>query len=392
MTPQADTAVANPAAPAVRAGGVARLLPLDALRGLIIVVMALDHANLFIAHAHPPPELWSAPPARLIDTLAFLTRFVTHFAAPGFFFLLGAGMVLLADARRRLGWSEGRIMRHLALRGVVLIALQLLVENPAWQIGAGPIFDRAVFLSYFGVLYGLGAAMIAGAPLLRLPAAALLGLGLAAELATELIVTVVRRAGIVASGPLRLLVVPERSADFTVLYPIVPWLGVALCGMAFGRLLARDPAGGYRLAALVGAGLLALFVVLRAAGGFGNLQPPAGAGAIAFLNVVKYPPSLVFLALTLGVDLLLLAFLAHAGNTLARWGQPLLVLGRSPLLFYIAHLYLYGLIGRALGPRGTDIPRMYPLWLLGLALLLPVCWLYGRFKARQAPDSLWRLL
>jgi uncharacterized membrane protein len=139
MTPQADTAVANPAAPAARAGGAARLLPLDALRGLIIVVMALDHANLFIAHAHPPAELWSAPTARPSDTLAFLTRFVTHFAAPGFFFLLGAGMVLLADARRRLSWSEGQIMRHLALRGVVLIALQLLVENPAWQIGAGPI-------------------------------------------------------------------------------------------------------------------------------------------------------------------------------------------------------------------------------------------------------------
>jgi hypothetical protein len=107
--------------------------------------------------------------------------------------------------------------------------------------------------------------------------------------------------------------------------------------------------------------------------------------------VVKYPPSIVFIALTLGVDLLLLALLARAGDSLARWGQPLPALGRSPLFFYVAHLYLYGLMGLALGPRGTSIPRMYLFWLLGLAILLPLCWLYGRFKQRRAPESLWRL-
>jgi hypothetical protein len=93
--------------------------------------------------------------------------------------------------------------------------------------------------------------------------------------------------------------------------------------------------------------------------------------------------------LTLGVDLLLLALLAR--GRLARWGQPLLVFGRSPLFFYIAHLYLYGLIGLALGPRGTGVAPMYLYWLLGLAILYPLCWLYGRFKQRQPPDSPWRL-
>jgi uncharacterized membrane protein len=185
--------------------------------------------------------------------------------------------------------------------------------------------------------------------------------------------------------------VADRAGDVTVYYPLVPWLGVALWGLAFGRRLAREPAHAYRTAAVVGAGLLALFAVLRAAGGISTMQPPAQGGWIAFLNVVKYPPSGVFLALTLGVDLLLLAFLARAGGTLARWGQPLLVFGRSPLVFYIAHLYLYGLIGLALGPRGTGMLRMYPFWLLGLAILYPLCWLYGRFKRRQAPGSLWHL-
>ena len=118
MTTQADIAVVEQAAaPAARSRLGARLVPLDALRGLIIVAMALDHANAFIAHAHPPPEMWSAPTVAPLDTLAFLTRFVTHFAAPGFFFLMGAGMVLLAESRRGLGWSEWAIVRHLVLRG-----------------------------------------------------------------------------------------------------------------------------------------------------------------------------------------------------------------------------------------------------------------------------------
>jgi uncharacterized membrane protein len=367
-----------------------RLAPLDALRGLIIVVMALDHTNVFIAREHPPPEFWSAAPPFYSGTLAFLTRFMTHFAAPGFFFLMGVGMALLADSRRQQGWSEPAIVRHLSLRGCVLAGLQLLVENPAWRIGDGQIFTSEVFLSYFGVLYGLGTSMIVGSLLLRLRPSVLLGLGLAAELATELVIAWLRRAGVVPSPLLQLLLVPGRSSEFAVYYPLIPWLGVALCGMAFGRWLIDDRAWAYRRAAIVGAALLTLFLALRLAGGFGNLQPP-GLGWIGFLNVVKYPPSLVFLALTLGVDLLLLALLARFGAALGRWGHPLLVFGRSPLFFYVAHLYLYGLIGLALGPRGTGIPRMYPFWLLGLAILYPLCWLYGRFKQRQAPGSVWRL-
>jgi uncharacterized membrane protein len=247
MTTQADIAVVEQATTsAARSGLSARLAPLDALRGLIIVAMALDHANNFIARAHPPPELWSAPTISPPDALAFLTRFVTHFAAPGFFFLMGAGMALLAESRRDLGWSEWAIVRHLALRGGLLIILQLLVENPAWRIGDGPIFTLEVFFSYFGVLYGLGISMIVAAFLLRLRPAVLLGLGLAAELATELVITWVQQAGVAPSPLLQLLIVPGRAAGFIVYYPLLPWLGVALCGMAFGRLLARDSALAYR--------------------------------------------------------------------------------------------------------------------------------------------------
>jgi uncharacterized membrane protein len=362
-----------------------RLLPLDALRGTIMVVMALDHASALIAQQHPPPEAWSNALPRYDSTLAFLTRWVTHLAAPGFFFLLGAGMMLFADSRRALGWSQVRIWRHFALRGLILIALQLLVENLAWQLG-GPLQLTPV---YIGVLFALGGAMIAGALLVRLPAAAQAGLGLAAIVATHLLLT---RLTAQPTALLRLLAVPGLTEPVVVNYPLIPWLGVACLGMAFGRWLLADRPAAYRWSLPLGAACLLLFVAVRWSGGFGNIRPPEGSGWVAFLNVVKYPPSIVFLLLTLGIDLAILGLLARAGGALASWVRPLVVLGQSPLLFYLAHLYLYGAIGRVVAPSGMPIVRMYPYWLAGLVLLYFVCRWYGSFKQRQAPASLWRLL
>jgi uncharacterized membrane protein len=364
----------------------ARLLPLDALRGVIMIVMALDHANFFIARAHSPGERWSDPLPRYESALAFFTRFVTHLAAPGFFFLLGAGMVLFANSRRAIGWSQGSIQRHLALRGLLLIALQLLVENPAWQLGQ----SFRITPIYIGVLYGLGGAMIVGALLARLAAILLIVLGTAAIVGTHWLLVAQPFAQVTPIA--RLLLIPGLTEPIVVNYPLIPWLGVACLGMAFGRWLLADSTEAYRWTLPIGVASLLLFVAVRLAGGFGNIRPIEGTGWIAFLNVVKYPPSIVFLLLTLGVDLLILGLLARAGDRLATWGQPLLIFGNSPLFFYIAHLYLYGSIGLAIDPDGIGIARMYPLWLAGLLVLYVLCRWYGTFKRRQAPESLWRLL
>jgi uncharacterized membrane protein len=160
-----------------------RLIPVDALRGLIMVLMALDHSNLFVAQKHPSGEYWGGPFPDYHDTLTFLTRLVTHLSAPGFFFLMGVGMLLFARSRRKEGWSEGQIIRHLALRGGVLIALQLLIVNRAWELSPGG-WGLEV---YIGVLFALGGAMILGSLLLRLRPTALLVLTAALVLGTELL-------------------------------------------------------------------------------------------------------------------------------------------------------------------------------------------------------------
>ena len=268
--------------------------------------MALDHANSFIAHGKLEPELWADlfPNYAGQPPLTFLTRLATHLAAPGFFFLMGAGMVLWTEARRRRGWSERHITSHFLTRGGMLILLQFALENPAWSLKESPGV-------YFGVLYALGGAMVLGSLCLRLPQRWLLGLSAALILLTQLLLPESRPGFIAYPIPLRLWLLPGFSGRVLVLYPLMPWLGVMGLGMGYGRSLHHDRPRAYQLAFWIGMAALLLFIPLRLWGGFGNIRPAAGADWIAFFNLVKYPPSLVFLLLTLGINLLLLALFAR---------------------------------------------------------------------------------
>ncbi len=369
-----------------------RLLPLDALRGTLIVLMALDHANGLIGGGKLDPELWANLfPNYRGDTLAFLTRFVTHLAAPGFFFLLGAGMALFAKTRRRQGWSSLQIGRFFAVRGLVLITLQFLAENPAWNLGAPP--SRT---TYFGVLYALGGVMVLGLPLLVIPRRWLVALSLALVVSIELLLPGAR-TGFIEYPPVQvLLLLPGYTAvgagGFWVLYPIIPWLGVLGLGISYGRWLVADQEKALRGALWIGLGALLIFLPVRLMDGFGNIRPisPAGPRWMAILNLVKYPPGIAFLLFTLGADLVVLGIFARVKSSLPRAVlQGLAVYGQAPLFFYLAHLYLYATLGLWLAPTG--IPRMLPYWLLGLEILFPFCWLYGRFKHTRSPESIWRL-
>ena len=148
--------------------------------------------------------------------------------------------------------------------------------------------------------------------------------------------------------------------------------------------------GRSRIIGAAGIAFVVLFVLLRASGGVGSFQP-VQPGWIGLLNVTKYPPSLTFLLLTLGVDFILLALFEHTGAGASRWTAPLRVFGAAPLFFFITHLFLYGFIGkRYLG--GTTFPVMYMWWFVGLIVLYLPCKWYGEFKQRRPPNSLWRML
>ncbi len=368
-----------------------RLSPLDALRGLIMIVMALDHANLFIAHGHSRPEMWAGNFPTYTDPLTFFTRAITHLAAPGFFFLMGAGMLLLAASRAKIGWTRAAIARYLLTRGALLILLQLFVENPAWILGTGGPFTFLAMPIYLGVLYGLGGAMILGALLVWLDARVLLAISVALLVGTEIVIRHFA-ADVLRSTPYaQMFLLPGSTPQFSVLYPILPWFGVTLFGIAFGKWFAENPERAYRRALYFGVAFLMLFVPLRALNGFGNIRPQVGTGWVAFLNNVKYPPSITFLLLALGIDLSFLFLVSRRALSLfTHRSSPLSVFGTTPLFFYLAHLYLYGFIGRTFFPQGTGIPAMYPWWIIGLIILYPLCRAYGKFKTTRAPNSVWR--
>ncbi len=372
-----------------------RLLSVDALRGLIMLLMALDHANHFIAHKHPQAEMWGGAFPVYDNPLAFVTRLVTHLSAPGFFFLMGVGMFLFAAARRKQGWSEQAIMRHFWTRGGILIGIKLFIVDRAWELAPG---GWAGLSLYIGVLFALGGTMIMASFFLRLKPVYLLALTVTFFVGAELL-----SPHPSAWGPMRfnllnlinaLMLRPGGIPDISlwVNYPLLPWLELVVLGLLFGNWIVADARQAFKRAWIIGGVFLLVFVAIRFLDGFGNIRPRPGDTWIDFLNVVKYPPSMAFTLMTMGVNLILLSVLARAADKAQLLLQWLVVFGRSPLFFYVVHLFLYAVLGYIFTPSGASIPAMYPYWALGLAILFPLCAWYGRFKPRQPINSLWRFL
>ena len=382
-------------APGVTSQVNTRLAAFDRLRGLIIVLMAIDHASFFIARVHPL-ETWAAPPPYYADAAAFLTRWLTHLCAPGFFMLMGIGFVWFAESRIAAGWVPARITRYFVTRGAILLVVQHLIENPAWLMGilsAGPGVavvpvlpgaGREVMLS-FAVLSALGAAMIFWGVAWRLPAAAVLVLIVVTSLLSGYAVPPLPDASSAIPFWKMILFVPGQSGIAQNLYPWVIWLVPAGVGLLLGRLFLRRPD---RLPVLsIGAGLLGLvvFVVLRLM--HTGEWHPIGDGVIGWLTVTKYPPSGAFFSLMLGLDLVVLAVLARWP---ARGLAPLEVFGRAPFFFYLAHLWVFGTLSWVF-PSGASLAVMYLVWAVAVLALYPACAWYGRFKFAKPAASVWRM-
>ncbi len=365
-----------------------RSFGVDALRGFIMVWMALDHARSFLCESNGGYEIWMGRFTHYQgDFLAFLTRFVTHLSAPGFFFIMGYSMVFLYASRSANGWTKSQIYLYFVKRGIVLMGLQFLVENPAWAIGFGEM------PLYFGVLFALGCTMIAGILFLEFPPAILVVTGILLISATEALLP---EAGGYVLYPFhqRILLLPgfTPGAGIFVLYPVIPWLGVVLLGMAFGKLLTSQQKNSRSFPLQLGLFLTVLFVAVRVNGGFGNIRMTGEEGVIGFLNVVKYPPSLSLLLLTLGLNLIALSLFNHIENRAGKLLVPLVILGRAPLFFYLLHLFLYAFMGMVTGPEKMPLIRMYGFWILGLVIMLPLCAVWADMRMNSKLSSPMRLI
>jgi uncharacterized membrane protein len=392
---------------------------LDCFRGLIMIWESLDHAREIMSNIKIEHEQWYSVPTYQHATLSRLQvwslRLPTSFCAPGFMFLMGLGMSLFADSRSRQGWSTWQIQKHFIIRGSVLVILNTIHFPPIWFFMG--------FVPMLTVLYALGVDMILGAFIMevsrklqkfaenRFGMGQNIVVGFYALVALFLVVfstlfvdgMQLPTAETKYSAWLLYTVLPYIYSDgsFLSIYPFLPWLALVAWGLLFGHLYSNPKFDNQRKMALhAGTGLSFLFgfVILRWLGGFGNvhmelLKPSADQDFVSFFTLIKYPPSLTYVLWTMGVNhllILLMMIIQEVSNL-----SPLIVFGRSALFFYIMHFWVYagfGVIQYCIGWEKVNLGPFILLWVLGLIVLYPMCYYYGRFKSSKPLDSLWRLL
>jgi uncharacterized membrane protein len=373
-----------------------RLLAIDAFRGLIMVLMALDHAQFFVGKFHPL-EYWQSPLPQYQNGLVFLTRLTAHFCAPGFFFLLGMSMVFFTESRQTKGWSQGKIDRHFLLRGVILLVLQQFIINPAWFLGTmgstrilenagdgGPVWFN------LDVLFSLGLCMILLIPMIRLKKNITAIISIITILIAQFLIPHPDHVKVAYSLWERVFFIPGQTDIFLINYPILFWVGVSGLGLAMGKWVQENRVQAFRYFPIFGFGSLLIFVFVRAFGSFGNFHPPIDSNWITFLNTTKYPPSLAFLLLTLGANFLFLTLL-QKWEVVRKLPYPLLIFGKAALFFYILHLYIYAIAGFFF-PMGASLSLVYLVWIAGLVLLFFLCVRYIEFRKNTSPKSFWRLI
>jgi uncharacterized membrane protein len=314
----------------------ARLQSIDAVRGLIILFMLLDHVReTFFLHRQV------SDPMDVTNTGLdlFLSRTLAHFCAPLFVFLTGLSAYLYGE--RHAG--KGQVARFLFKRGWVLIALELTLVNFAWT------FQFPPSVIYLQVIWAIGVSMLALAVLVALPRGWLAAVGLAIIAGHNLLDDVHFAPGSLLHVPWAILHDRGWFEVFDGLrlrtsYPVLPWVGVIAVGYAAGPWFASGSDPDRRELNLMawGFGILALFLALRSLNGYGEhawvMGETTTQTVMSIFNITKYPPSLLFISLTLGVGLLLLAWMERSNGQ--RWLKPLAILGAAPMFFYLLHLYV----------------------------------------------------
>lgn len=399
----------------------ARVDSVDLLRGIVMVIMMLDHTRDFVHNAalqFDPLDLTQTNPA------IFFTRWITHYCAPVFVFLAGTG-AYLQFAR---GKSKRELSRFLFTRGLWLIVLEFTVV----RLGVSFNLDFRL-LGMMQVIWVIGASMVLLAGLIHLPLRVIGAFGVL-MIALHNLLDKVRVVGwrgpgspvpgfgsklwIILHQPFEAFpIVGFPSPVVFVLYTVIPWVGVMAAGYAFGSLYNMEPAVRRRRLLLLGGIATALFVIIRGINVYGDASKWSGQKnllftVLSFLNTTKYPPSLLFLLMTLGPAILFLTWFEQSKNDpigapgTSVWRNVFVTFGRVPLFFYIlqwftAHIIsvlLHLAFGKPVGwlfqtpmdwfsgpPQGVgfNLAVVYVSWIAGVLLLYPLCRWFAGVKARR---------
>lgn len=371
-----------------------RLDSIDFLRGLVMVLMVLDHARDYLFGGGLNPRDVEQP-------LLFLTRWVTHFCAPIFVLLAGVSAYLYGTRNR----STHELARFLTTRGLWLIAMELTVVRLGWT------FNLAYDFVFFQVIWAIGAAMLVLAALVYAPRWAI------ALFAATMIVGhhvldgfSAERLGsaawvwtfIHAPGELQII----AGSKWLAIYPLIPWVGVMAAGYALGPVMLRPDAVRRKTLLATGIAITIGFILLRMSNVYGDpVAWSPGTTALAtllsFVNCEKYPPSLLYLAMTLGPGLIALAMFRGASTRVSR---AIVTIGRVPFLYYVAHIFIlhamavvvsWLMLGEVAwlfegmpllvvpASYGLPLAGVYACWMIALLLLYPLCRWFAELKQRR---------
>lgn len=382
-----------------------RIPSIDFLRGLVMVIMALDHVRMYFGYG-----TWYAEPTNLDTTtpLLFFTRWITHFCAPVFVFLAGTSAFLYGTRKAAVKETASYLFR----RGIWLVFVELVIVNFAWT------FDITYSFILLQVIWAIGVSMVTLSALVFLPDGLVLAIGIALVFGHNLLDSITAQGTstwdfiwYALHQPRFAFLNPTRVVSF--FYPVIPYVGLMALGYATGILYKRDFRTRRRLLLSIGTVAVLLFLILRGFNLYGEPRPWGEQNsltftAMSFLNTTKYPPSLHFLLMTLGPALIFLSLIETIKHKMTR---PILVFGKVPFFFYIAHLYVihalavlwlalsgrswneYILSARAitsgsLSSFGLGLEVVYLIWILVIVLLYPLCRWYQRYK-NDNPSKWW---
>jgi uncharacterized membrane protein len=370
-------------------GKSSRIDSLDLVRGIVMVLMAIDHVRVY-----------SGVPAGGPSFGVFFTRWITHFCAPAFVFLAGTAIYLYGQS---IDWNRKKLSTFLLTRGALFVVLELTLIKMAWTFNA----DYSQFI-LLGVIWMLGWCMILMAGLIWLPTTAVGIVGLVLILGQQLVGGALNaiRGSVGAAGPaLDILYLGNQTwpARLNILYVLIPWIGVMAAGYALGRIMTEPAAERRRQLLFIGGSATAAFVLIAGSITLFNAPPEnAPPGIIRMLNQQKYPASQLFLLMTLGPTILLLPFVEGARNRVAKF---FITFGRVPMFYYLLHIPLIHILALATmklaGASGmsqwyakapyTDVPEeqrwslmtLYGVFVLAVALLYPLCRWYAKAKSEK---------
>lgn len=380
-----------------------RIQSIDIVRGIVMIVMALDHTRDLIhvtSVTEQPTDLQTTTPA------LFLTRWITHFCAPTFVFLSGVSAYLSYKAKNNVRSSQ----RFLLTRGIWLVILEFTLVN------FGIWFDPHFTVFIFDVVATIGFGFIILSLFLKASTKTILITGLAIIFSHNLSSFIPAQGASLLTRIFMMLVAPgaipfAKNGLFIIGYPPIPWLGIMLTGFAAGRLFQLQESKRKSLFLKIGLTALALFLVVRSFNIYGDSfkwesQRTPLFTFLSFINVTKYPPSLVFCLLTLGATFLLLSGVEGLQNKFAKIA---IVYGKVPLFYFLIHWYIlhpimflivflqgyrfsdlvFGVnLGRPKEISGVNLWYTYLIWALVVMMLYPICKWYGKYKESHT-DRKW---